>query len=700
MKIQHHLLFVFCAIIGTFLILRTQNEAKLISFSDADLTISSDSSYLYTPGMLLSEGAYIVAIEYTTSVDCRIDIYGDYNATYIDTLSAFSNQYFKNISLTDDAQGAKIRFTLPADGSLTIHSIAILSEKPIYRDAIYFAILYLLILFSIWLIVYKKWYLTWKRRDVLIYGCLAGLALIASIPQLRTALIDGIDLGGQLIRLEGVKDSLLEGHFPTILFPRTVHEYGELGCLYPYLFLYPLALLRICNVSLTTVFSTACVITNIVCVLLTYTAYKSITKCEYSALLATVIFMFLPFRIFTLTGSLFGTGFAMTFLAIALAGIYQIFFGDTKKWWYLTLGLTGIFQSHLLSTLTFLFMAILIAICFIKKVIVQKRFLSLLTAAFAFIMINLWYIIPFLHYYTTESLGISTCGDMIFICYFPQVLTTQIDYLLSVLFISAGIYYLIRYHKNRDGYYTFLVCLTAINFLLLIMITSIFPWDWIMQFPIGQYLGSTLQFTRRFFALTGLIGSLLLAVMLSKTVKNRTAKKVSIVLILFVLLLSNKNNLLPYLWSDNVLLTQKIGDIQPYFQREYLPPDTENEYFASNACTLSHETGIYAENYLKHGSDVTFSYSTELTDAYVEVPMFYYNDYKAQLEDGTPIELVDGTHHRIRIMLPKTDIMRTVTVSFVASPLYKVWVLVSLLSTGILIYYIISVKKKDSVKSN
>ena len=194
MKIQHHLLFVFCAIIGTFLILRTQNEAKLISFSDADLTISSDSSYLYTPGMLLSEGAYIVAIEYTTLVDCRIDIYGDYNATYIDTLSAFSNQYFKNISLTDDAQGAKIRFTLPADGSLTIHSIAILSEKPIYRDAIYFAILYLLILFSIWLIVYKKWYLTWKRRDVLIYGCLAGLALIASIPQLRTALIDGIDL--------------------------------------------------------------------------------------------------------------------------------------------------------------------------------------------------------------------------------------------------------------------------------------------------------------------------------------------------------------------------------------------------------------------------------------------------------------------------------------------------------------------------
>lgn len=97
MKIQHHLLFVFCAIIGTFLILRTQNEAKLISFSDADLTISSDSSYLYTSGMLLSEGAYIVAIEYTTSVDCRIDIYGDYNATYIDTLSAFSNQYFKNI---------------------------------------------------------------------------------------------------------------------------------------------------------------------------------------------------------------------------------------------------------------------------------------------------------------------------------------------------------------------------------------------------------------------------------------------------------------------------------------------------------------------------------------------------------------------------------------------------------------------------
>lgn len=179
-----------------------------------------------------------------------------------------------------------------------------------------------------------KTYKTWTHEDFLIYTFLTGLIIIASIPQLRTTLIDGTDPDGQLIRIEGVKDALLEHQLPAILYPRTANEYGELG------FIYPLALLRILNISLSTVYSTACILSNVTCVLLSYSAVKSITESRYSALIATILFTFLSIRIATLThtGSVLSSGFVAMFLVLTLAGIYQILFNDVKSGGFYQLG--------------------------------------------------------------------------------------------------------------------------------------------------------------------------------------------------------------------------------------------------------------------------------------------------------------------------------------------------------------------------
>jgi len=693
MKLRYYILFIICAVLGSLLLLSEMENAKEISFSSTDITTAEDSSYFYTPGMLLCEGDYTITIDYFASADCRIDIYGDYNATYIDTLNSSTRQYTKQISLTDDSQGARIRFTLPADGTLEIYSIIVSSAHLIYTDAIYFTLLYLLMLFTIWFIVYKGLYKSWSRKDIFTYGSLLILILIASLPQLRTTLIDGTDLGGQLIRLEGVKDALLEHQFPVILYPRTANEYGEFGFMYPHLFLYPLAILRILNVSLTTVYSTACVCSNIICVFITFWAVKSITKSEYSALLTTIIFTFLPVRLATIThaGSVFGSGFSSMFLALLFAGIYMILFDDTKKWWYLTLGLTGIFQSHLVTAMIALLITVILFLCFIKKLLNRERFIALIKAAFVFIMINLWYLIPFVHYYATESLGYEALGSSFLAYDFPHILFTDANYCLSAILLISSIYYLIRYRKDNACYYPFILCLAIISLCLMLSITTIVPWDWFRGFAPIRFFTSTLQFASRLYIVTGLMCAILFSVLLNKQIVQLKMQQASIGIILIIMLLLNGESLLTYIFGDNVMLTQKIGYLQPYIQREYLPPDTENEFFSSNLCTLSDEENIHAENYSKHGSRLTFTYTTDLTDASVEVPLFYYNDYVACLEDGTQIILLDGTHHKLRIVLPQTNIPHTVTIFFEASPLYKVWVLVSVISAVVCIYL---VKKK------
>lgn len=514
--------------------------------------------------------------------------------------------------------------------------------------------------------------------------------MVASIPQLRLNLINGIDLGGQLIRIEGIKDALLEHQFPAILFPRTANEYGEFGFMYPHLFLYPLALLRICNVSLTTVYSSACFASNLVCVFLTFTAIKSITKSEYSAILATTLFTLVPAHIATITqdGSMLGSGFAAMFLALTLAGTYQILFEDYRKWWYLTLGLTGVFQSHLVTTLILLISICILFLCFIHKLREKERILSLFKSAFFFIMINLWYIIPFLYYYSSDSIGLGAIGDNYVTFPLRQLLLTSKDYLLSFLFWLAGIYYLISSRKNKMPFYSFLVCLVVIDCLFLLMSTSILPWELLRAFPPIRFFTSTLQFVNRFYILTDLIGIIFFSILLSQNIKSHTLKHISIAFAFIAMLLINCKGVMNYINDDQIMITQKIGYLQPYFQREYLPPNTEDSFFAGKSCTLSSDTDIYAENYIKHGSQLTFSYFTELTDAYVEVPLFYFNDYRAQLDDRTPVKLIDGTHHKIRIVLPQTDVLRTVTLSFEASPMYKFWILVSLLSTGFCIYLV------------
>ena len=77
------------------------------------------------------------------------------------------------------------------------------------------------------------------------------LFVIIQIPPfvMRPGLHLGVDTRGQMMRIEGVFYGLLDGQFPVVIYPEWNNSYGQLGVLYPNLFLYIPAVLRLFGMS-------------------------------------------------------------------------------------------------------------------------------------------------------------------------------------------------------------------------------------------------------------------------------------------------------------------------------------------------------------------------------------------------------------------------------------------------------------------
>lgn len=70
----------------------------------------------------------------------------------------------------------------------------------------------------------------------------------------------------------------------------------------------------------------------------------------------------------------------------------------------LVIGFTGVIESHVLSTAT---MGVIFAVCcliFIRELFCDKRWLELLKAAGLTVLLNLWFLVPFLFFYLKENL--------------------------------------------------------------------------------------------------------------------------------------------------------------------------------------------------------------------------------------------------------------------------------------------------------
>ena len=383
-----------------------------------ELTVTSTNEGNVTeisPGFMVPEGEYLVDVQVTDAgnvPEASIEFYClEHGQIFISSITNGIRVNTYEILFREQTNSIHARIIYPegTEERIEVTGLTIWSDDPLYSDA-WFAMALFIILY----ILFGLYYFSGRKpgKEWIYGGAIALAVLFASYPLFSDYLVECHDLNFQLYRIEGIKDALLSGQFPVRVHPTHINGYGyATAALYPELFLYIPALLRIMGMSVVMSFKVFLFLINLATALVMYGAVKSITKSSYYATLASVVYTVATYRIICVhERAAVGEILAMCFMPLVVSGIYHVFIGDKKKWPQLVVGATCVFQSHLISTMLTAFLAVFLGLVYIRRLFSEKRWLYLLGSIAMIVLLNLWFLVPFFDFYGLDLVQKHLCG--------------------------------------------------------------------------------------------------------------------------------------------------------------------------------------------------------------------------------------------------------------------------------------------------
>lgn len=262
---------------------------------------------------------------------------------------------------------------------------------------------------------YDRYNRLWSKKQQVICMILVLTALFTGIPFFQEGVISAPDLEFHMQRIEGISQGLLSGQFPVRIHPGWLDGHGyPVSVFYGELFMYPAALLRIAGFTVEEAYKFYMLLVNGMTVAVAYYAFYQMTKDEVAAMAGSILYAGSLYRLNCLYGAQVGKSGAMVFYPLILVGFYLLFTEDTDSreykglWRYLTAGFTGLLMTHMLSGLMAGIYAVAACLFLIRKTLRKNTLLELLKAGTAFVLLNLWFLVPFLQYMLREELPINS----------------------------------------------------------------------------------------------------------------------------------------------------------------------------------------------------------------------------------------------------------------------------------------------------
>ena len=238
------------------------------------------------------------------------------------------------------------------------------------------------------------------------------IIIVASLPAFRTGVCQGHDLPFHLGRIEAIAEELQMGHIPVRYETSAWHGHGYISTtMYGNIFLYVPALLLICGIPLWRVYNIYIIVVNVATVAVAYYCFSKLFKTRNGALMAVMIYTFAGYRLSNLyVRAAVGEYTAMIFIPLVIYGIYRIYeesdMGICRKVCPLVVGASGLIQSHILTTeLVAIFSLIYLLINFKSTMSHIKEWLI---AVVLIVLINLFFILPFIYTYISMRLYANT----------------------------------------------------------------------------------------------------------------------------------------------------------------------------------------------------------------------------------------------------------------------------------------------------
>ncbi len=505
-----------------------------------------------------------------------------------------------------------------------------------------------------------------------------GIALLASMPTFAMAIHNGHDLQFHLMRIEGLAAGMRQGQFPVRLESIWNDKYGYATLFYGDLLLYIPALLRLLGVTINDAYNAYILLMNVLTVAISYRCFDAMVKNKDIALLMTAAYVTSAYRLMDIyVRAAVGEYSAMIFLPLIAYAMYRLYHSeeqrklDYKGILLLIIGMTGVLQTHILTTEMVVLVLALYVILNFKVTKQIKTIESLALAVVGTVLLNLWFIIPWLDYYLnvpvriTDSAGqvkwIQQNGAYIgqYFAVFQNIfgeanikVTERMNLspglMLMLVFMTAGVLWL----KGHASDMTRKLC--VVSGITLFAASDMFPWNWLAEHSqLGNMLAE-IQFPWRWIGFSCLFLTLLLACVvmdLKSVFSGETAKMglscltAGLICIGAMFFVSNYYN-----GANLTYLTDASQLDHSYEANEYMRAGSSMDVAAHDVqgtnlqqLKLISHNGTSVKVYCKTGSDASGE---------VILPVFNYKGYVLRNSEGEICEIHDSGNKEVAFTVP------------------------------------------------
>ena len=737
-SLKHKIVYGIIVLLVTMLLLLNNEGGQPLEYTGSELQhsvglIDSENSLVIresvartgcianTPQYVMNKGTYTVSMDYKVDYDGSVlELWEQGSKIAAWPVPTGQQKMSVDFTLSRDVKQIQFKINYSGQGELTIKKFTLAPKGMFYSDTYFFVVLFAVI--NVVGCLYVRNGRKWLTQEQLVdYSIILGVALLATSPMMQTYLYNGDDLCYHLARLEGLKDGILDGQIPVNILPDGLKNHGYLNAMYPYLFLYIGAFLRICRVSLALSYKVLIFLANLGAAVSAYVAVKSMVQSRRSVILAVVLYTLMPYRFTNIfsRGDL-GEILALVFWPFVIAGLYHVILGDRRKWYFLVIGFSGALQSHILSAAFVAVICVITALVYVGRIIRDKRYLEIGKAAGLSMLLNMWYLVPFMTYYYMEDI----CKDSLrWSSYFEQSinLSNLIQSLslynkqyfslgLALLgCLGIGVIYLLCEHRSQkedlDGYLLYLLVMGCI---LAFMTTGYFPNRTLLANSLFENIATMIQFPWRFLGpacacmmFVGVIG-------LSRSDILKPFRNIIFALLiglnlLVIVSVPTDNNHMPY---DNPEAVASKGhesklaaNIGLFYPHEWRLDGASDERLTSSVIS-SDMNNITVYDYQKKGTKAVISYSATSDRGYIELPMLSYLGYRAYDENGQKVEIRRGDAARIRLAVTGDGIEHHIYVRYGPVPAFVIANVISALTIAGCIWYRYRYRRKKNASSD
>ena len=669
----------------------------LMSSDDFERT---ETDYAFaTEGIQIKSGAYTVKVHYAVSDEPsqvgRIDeIIGNISFQAYTCPAAL---HASSIALNSQASvieetiwidwGSKITdFRVCVDQydkkEFEVVSLRIL-ESRLYRIIRLLGVLLLFAVLDIGYLFFFSNLFSSSRESKMEMFILSTIFVFSSILLVSNVVYYGHDLDFHINRIVSIANGLKEGQFPVRMHSDMLNGYGyPTSLFYGETFLYIPAILYLCKVPLGTCYQIYILFNNVLTILFTYVCFKTITCRRRYALLGVFLYTLAPYRIINIySRAAVGEYTAMTFLPLIVLGFWNVMTEEKltlSKYIPLCVGISGVVQSHVITTeMIIIFMVLTCMIC-IRRVAQPKRFIAFVKAAVVTVLINLWFVIPLLDsmsmdissklrteriqeqgLYPLQWISMFFAGTGMAVKNSMQSeigLPLGVSFLVGIL-IAAYVCNIRKKEEQGSAEFSCMKICLVLGTVAMILTSRFFPWDTLAsRSSLIEKVFCVIQYPWRYLVIASICFtvSTVLAVKLFEKNHSKIYGGYVISMIVFLNVIS-----ISYYYQDFShnsdsfeILSEQNRNVMQTGNQEYLLSGTDVQQLTSRkigtndsiwARELKKEKGKYIFE-VKNGSDCVKN---------ITLPVLHYDNYRVyDSNTGEMIETRTGENNCIAVEIP------------------------------------------------